>query len=192
MTDTGDVYEALLPTVLQQKVTWQEAAFNWRRLSELCGESAPGPADLLLPPAPRKILAAGVERLVDIGIGRQRANTLIEVSFSAKALQRAATMPTAQAVDHLQKVVGVGAWTASAALGMRLGRPESVIVGDLKLPSAVAWALAGEARGADARMVELLALFKGQAMRVVWLLYAANAEAPRRGPRTTVKFGRRF
>ena len=127
LIDTGDVYEALLPTILQQKVTWQEAAFNWRRLTELCGDPAPGPADLLLPPVPRKMLAAGLDGLVDVGISWQRAKALMEVAFSAKALQRAAKMPTAQAMAHLQEVPGVGPWTASAALGMRLGRAESVI-----------------------------------------------------------------
>lgn len=63
------------------------------------------------------------------------------------------------------------------ALGMRLGRPEPLVSGDLHLPHTVSWALAGEPRGSQARMAELLAPFDGVAFYIVRLLYAARIEA---------------
>ncbi len=191
LCDTGDVYEALVNIVLQQKVTWQEAAFTWRRLIETLGEPAPGPHDLTVPPAPKTLYRAGAERLVRLGIGRQRAGTLIEVAFTASRLQKAIALPTPAAARLLQAVRGIGPWTAAMVLGLRLGRPEPLVFGDAHLPNTVAWALAREPRGNDARMAELLQPFEGEAFRVVRLLFAARIDAPRRGPRREALFGLR-
>ncbi len=190
LINTIDVFESLIPTILQQRVTWQEAAFAWRGIVNELGDDAPGPAGLMLVPTPRAIRAAGIEKLVRLGVGRQQARTIYEVAFSASRLQRASELPTSEAMALLEKVRGVGPWTSASVMGMRLGRPEPVIVGDLHLPNSVCWALAGEARGDDERMQELLAPFDGHAFRVVRLLFAARIEAPRRGPRREIRFGR--
>src|SRR5207253_7839614 len=49
---TGAVVEALVPSILEQKVTGREAFRSYWALVRRYGERAPGPADLLLPPAP--------------------------------------------------------------------------------------------------------------------------------------------
>ncbi len=56
-------------------------------------------------------------------------------------------------------------------------------VGDFHLGHAVCRALAGEARGTDERMLELLAPFAGHRARAIRLIEAAGIHAPRRGPR---------
>jgi 3-methyladenine DNA glycosylase/8-oxoguanine DNA glycosylase len=183
LTDTRDVFESLVNTVLQQLVTWEHAAMTWRRVCEVHGEAAPGPIALRLSPTPRAIRAAGTMHLQAVGIGLKQARTLMTVAGVAHALRRAADMPTPEAAALLRKVRGVGPWTASMSLGLRLGRPEPIPLGDLHLPSTIAWALAGEPRATDARMVELLEPFGDQAFRVVRLVWAARIEAPRRGPR---------
>lgn len=182
-TNTGDVFEALVTVVLQQLVTWEDAATAWRRLCLQFGERAPGPMDLRLPPTPAAVRAAGAARLHVVGVGFRQARTLMEVARTARALQRAADLPTEQAAELLQRVRGLGPWTAAMVLGGRLGRPDPIPVGDCHLPHTVAWALAGEPRATDERMVELLEPFRGQAFRVVRLLLAARIRAPRRGPR---------
>jgi 3-methyladenine DNA glycosylase/8-oxoguanine DNA glycosylase len=191
LTDTRDVFDALLPIVLQQLVTWQEAARMWRRLCMSVGTPAPGPAKLWLSPTPRAIRAAGSITLQAAGIGMRQVRTLVDVARVAHALQRAADVPTADAATLLQKINGVGPWTAQMVLGVRLGRPEAIPVGDFHLPNTVAWALAGEPRGTDERMLELLAPFEGQAFRVIRLLLAAGIEAPKRGPRITLRKNQR-
>jgi len=182
-TDTRDVFEALTNLILQQLVSWNEAAMTWRRLCEALGESAPGPADMRLSPTPKAIRRAGIDRLRSLGIGGQRARTLMEVARVAHAVQRSADLPTIDAFDLLQRVRGIGPWTAANVLGFRLGRPEPVPLGDYWLPHTLAWALAGEPRATDARMLELLEPFEGNAFRVVRLVFAARIEAPRRGPK---------
>jgi hypothetical protein len=47
----------------------------------------------------------------------------------------------------------------------------------------VTWALAGEARGTDERMLELLEPYRGQRGRVIRLLELSGAGPARRGPR---------
>ena len=186
LNDSGDVYRALVPAILQQRITWEEAAFLWRRVVETLGEAAPGPADLRLAPTPSQLRSVGVARLVQLGVARQQARTLHEVAFLASRLQRAAKLPTSQAAALLQKVAGIGPWTTAVALGGGLGRPEPIVLGDLHLPNTVAWALAREPRGTDERMQELLAPFAGQCYRVIRLLLASGIRAPRRGPRRPV------
>jgi hypothetical protein len=56
-------------------------------------------------------------------------------------------------------------------------------VGDFHLPDLVCWALAGEPRGDDVRMLELLEPHRGQRARLVRLLELSGSAPPRYGPR---------
>ena len=48
---TEAVLEALVPTILEQKVIGKQARSAYRRLLQELGEPAPGPQPLLLPPS---------------------------------------------------------------------------------------------------------------------------------------------
>jgi len=181
LTDTGDVFEALLVTIPQQLVTWQEAAATWRRLVQRAG--APAPLGLVAPPTARQVRRLSLPDVVGCGLARRRAETLLRVARVAGRLQAAHERPTPAAMQLLQRVRGVGPWTAASALGMRLGRADVVIEGDVHLPHTVAHGLVGQARSDDAEMRELLAPYDGHAMRVVLWLMAAGVRAPRRGPK---------
>ena len=187
LNDTRNVFEGLLVVVLQQLVTWREAAAAWRRLCEGLGSPAPGPHGMRLPPTPAAVRGAGTDRLQSFGMLAKQARTLMEVARVAHVLPRVPDLPTPEADALLRKIRGVGRWSSALLLGSRLARPEPVPVGDFHLPNVVAWALAGEPRGSDARMVELLRPFDGCAFRVVRLLSAARIEAPRRGPKRAVR-----
>jgi 3-methyladenine DNA glycosylase/8-oxoguanine DNA glycosylase len=63
------------------------------------------------------------------------------------------------------------------------GDPDAISVGDYHMPNTVAWALAGEARADDARMLELLEPYRGQRGRVQRLLEVGRVAAPRYGHR---------
>jgi 3-methyladenine DNA glycosylase/8-oxoguanine DNA glycosylase len=77
----------------------------------------------------------------------------------------------------------VGRWTAAEVAIVALGDADAVSVGDYHLPHQVAWALAGQSRGDDARMIELLEPYRGHRGRVIRLLEAGGITAPRFGPR---------
>jgi 3-methyladenine DNA glycosylase/8-oxoguanine DNA glycosylase len=67
-----------------------------------------------------------------------------------------------------------------------LGDPDAVSEGDFHLPNLVAWNLAGEPRGTDERMLQLLEPYRGQRGRVQRLLEAGGTGAPRFGPRMRI------
>jgi 3-methyladenine DNA glycosylase/8-oxoguanine DNA glycosylase len=89
----------------------------------------------------------------------------------------------AAAAARLRAYPGIGPWTAAEVTLRALGDPDAVSVGDFHLPNVVAFALAGEPRGDDARMLELLEPWRGHRARVVRLLEASGIEAPKFGPR---------
>ena len=68
-----------------------------------------------------------------------------------------------------------------------LGDSDAVSVGDYHLPNLVSWALAGEPRGNDDRMLELLEPYRGHRGRVVRLLEKGIGHAPRYGPRLALR-----
>ena len=60
-------------------------------------------------------------------------------------------------------------------------------IGDFHIPNMVCWALAGEPRGTDERMLELLEPYRGQRGRVIRLLELCGVKAPRYGPRLATR-----
>jgi 3-methyladenine DNA glycosylase/8-oxoguanine DNA glycosylase len=90
-----------------------------------------------------------------------------------------------RAYAALQAFPGIGPWTA-AEVGLRaFGDPDAVSIGDFHLPNMVAFALAGEPRGTDERMLELLEPYRGHRGRVIRLLELGGTAAPRYGPRVS-------
>ena len=88
---------------------------------------------------------------------------------------------------RLTSIPGIGAWTATETMRLALGDPDAVSVADYHLPHLVCWALAGESRGTDERMLELLEPWRPHRYRVVRLLELSPVSKPRFGPRLTIQ-----
>jgi 3-methyladenine DNA glycosylase/8-oxoguanine DNA glycosylase len=190
---TSAVVESLVPAILEQKVTGDEARRAYRGLLHAYGEAAPGPSGLRLPPPPATLAALPYHAFHPLGVERRRAELIRAVAREAARLERvclAAAGPPggprgepAPVYTALRAFPGIGPWTA-AEVGIRaLGDPDAVSVGDFHLPNLVCWALAGEPRGSDERMLELLEPYRGQRGRVARLLELSGLRAPRYGPR---------
>ncbi len=187
---SGAVVEALVPTVMEQKVTGLEAKRSYRAVVAALGERAPGPAGdtgLLLPPSPGRLAATPAYALHPFGLERKRADTIRRACASASRLEEAATMSAADARRRLCVLPGLGPWTAAEVALVALGDADAVSVGDYHLPHQVAWALAGERRADDARMLELLEPYRGHRGRVIRLIVAAGVAPPRIAPRARVR-----
>lgn len=189
---TGRVLEALLPAILEQKVTGAEASHAYSGILRRWGERAPGPAGergMRVPPDPAVLADLPYFAFHPVGLERRRAELIAAVAAAAPRLERlgtAAAQPHADpapAYAALRAFPGIGPWTAAEVGARAFGDPDAVSVGDFHLPNLVAWALAGEPRGDDARMLELLAPYAGQRGRVVRLLEASGLRPPRYGPR---------
>jgi 3-methyladenine DNA glycosylase/8-oxoguanine DNA glycosylase len=181
------VVESLVPTVLEQKVQGVQARRSYARLVRALGEPAPGPVPLLLPPEPARIAALQYYVFHRFNVERRRAETVRLVARHARRLEETTAMSPADATRRLRALPGIGVWTAAEVSLVALGDADAVSVGDYHLPNHVAWALAGEARADDARMLELLEPYRGHRGRVIRLLVAGHPGPPRFGPRLPLK-----
>lgn len=184
---TGAVVEALVPAVIEQKVTGLEA---WRAFAALVrahGEPAPGPGGLLLPPAPSVAARLPYHAFHRLGLERRRAETLLRVYTHAERLEEVVEMSSADAARRLTAISGIGPWTAGEVLQAALGDADAVSIGDYHTPSLVSSTLAGEPRADDARMLELLEPYRGHRGRVVRLLEAGTPWGSRRAPRSPAR-----
>jgi 3-methyladenine DNA glycosylase/8-oxoguanine DNA glycosylase len=187
---SGAVFEAVLPIVIEQKVTTAEAHDAYRRLVVAWGERAPGPgADLGLrvPPGARDLAERPYFEYHPFGLERRRATTIRNAAERAPRLEETAEMDPASATRRLCALPGIGPWTAAHVGLAALGDPDAVPVGDLHLPNMVSWALAGEPRGTDERMLELLEPYAGHRGRAARLLTLSGLRAPRFGPRRPLR-----
>jgi 3-methyladenine DNA glycosylase/8-oxoguanine DNA glycosylase len=178
---TEAVFEAALAITIEQRVATREAWDSWRGLVFSLGERAPGPlAGLWVPPAPERVAHTPYEVFHRFGVDRRRADVLKRLGVVARRLDESVQLPLADAYRRLSAVPGVGPWTRGRIGLVALGDPDAVVVGDLHLPHVVAQALAGEQRGTDARMLELLEPYRGHRGRVLRLLMAARFMPSRR------------
>ncbi len=178
---TRRILDALLPAILEQKVTGVEARRAYRGLIHRYGERAPGPAPMWLPPAPDRLAELPYYAYHQLGVERRRAEV---IRASARAATRLEAAPTPEAAERLMRAVpGIGPWTTAEVLRVAWGAPDALSLGDYHIPNLVAWALAGEPRADDARMLELLEPYADQRGRVQRLLEASGIGIPRFGPR---------
>jgi 3-methyladenine DNA glycosylase/8-oxoguanine DNA glycosylase len=182
---TDAVWPALLPAVCGQKVTSAQAHQAYFGILRRWGEPAPGPGGLRLPPRAEVIAALPYHELHPVGLEQRRALTLIRAAQAAERLEQAVDMEPAAALARLRTVPGIGAWTAAEVARPAFGDPDAVSIGDFHVPNTVCWFFAGEPRGDDTRMLELLEPYRGQRARVVRYLERAGVTAPRFGPRMT-------
>ncbi len=186
---SGAVLESLIPAILEQKVTGQEARRAWLGLIRVHGEPAPGPAEwrLRLPPTAATLAALPYYAYHPFGVEQRRAELIRRVAARAAWFEAIVDLPLPEGYARLTAVPGIGPWTA-AEVGVRaLGDQDAVSVGDFHLPNLVAFALAGEPRGTDERMLELLEPYRGGRALVVRLLELSGIRAPRYGPRLSAR-----
>jgi 3-methyladenine DNA glycosylase/8-oxoguanine DNA glycosylase len=179
---TNRVFEALLPAICEQKVTGDEARAAFRAIVQRWGTPAPGPAPagMRVPPAPSVLAGMPYHAFHPLGLERRRAEVVRRAAGLAARLEAA---EPSEAARLMRGVPGIGPWTVAEVARVAHGDPDAVSVGDYHIPNLVAWALAGEPRADDARMLQLLEPYRGQRGRVQRLLEVSGIRAPRYGPR---------
>ena len=181
---TERTWDALVPAVLEQKVTGLEAHRTWRELLRLAGEPAPGPAPagMRVVPSAERVLAVTDWQWHGCGLDGARRRALRAVASVASRLEAGVHEDCADLRRRLQSVPGIGVWTAAEVAQRAVGCPDSVSVGDYHLKNLVGWSLAGR-KTDDAGMLELLEPWRGHRQRVVRLLEVGGSMPPKRGPR---------
>ena len=122
---TGRVIEALVPAILEQKVTGQEAFGSYRTLVRRFGAPAPGPGaaqGLWVPPDPRRLGADPVLGVAD----RQRRPGRLRTGGPRHRRGRAARGSDARSARRgrgaaAARPTGGGVWTAAEVHQRALG-----------------------------------------------------------------------
>ncbi|GAA1264027.1 3-methyladenine DNA glycosylase [Kitasatospora nipponensis] len=191
---TGLVLESLVPAILEQKVTSDEAYRAWRLLLRDFGTPAPGPAPgtaygtaqgLRVAPSAREWALIPSWEWHRAGVDPKRAATVQRAVRLAPRLEQASGFAHAEAFARLTAVPGIGHWTAAETLQRSNGDADAVSVGDYHLANFVGWALAGRPRSDDAQLLELLAPYAPHRHRVCRLIGLTGLRPPRYGPRLT-------
>jgi len=186
---TGLVLDSLVPAVLEQRVTGQDARRAWRMLLYRFGEPAPGPVETMrVPPAPDVLLAITSWEWHRMGVDAQRQRAVRAAATVAARLEECVAMTGGSAetdagIRRLRHLPGIGVWTAAETMQRAAGHPDAVSVGDYHLKDVVVHFLTGQARGTDERMLELLEPWAGHRQRVVRLIEMSGVAKPRFGPR---------
>jgi len=180
------VVDALVPAIIEQKVTGQEAFGAYRRLVQRYGEPAPGPGgtELGLRVQPAAVVVASIPswEWLRLPVDGGRSRPLMNALSFASSLERAGARGSADLDRALTGLPGIGRWTSAEVRQRALGDPDAVSFGDYHVAKDIGWALTGARLGDDA-LAELLEPYRPHRFRVQALLALAGAGAPRRGPR---------
>ena len=182
---SGLVVQALVPAVIEQKVTGQEAFSGYRRLVRRFGEPAPGPGSglgLVVPPDPRGWASVPSWEWLRAGVDPARSRTVVRAVQHAGRLEECVDLDPQAARARLRSLPGVGRWTWAEVAQRALGLPDEVSFGDYHVAKDIGWALTGIPVDDDG-LAELLEPYAGHRYRVQRLLELAGAFRPRRGPR---------
>ncbi len=182
---TGQVLEALIPAILEQRVQGVDAFRAWRMLVTRYGTPAPGPAPerMRVPPPAEVWRSIPSWEFHRANVDPRRARTVVFCAQRASSLGKLVSWPVAAARDALTSLPGVGIWTAAETAQRAFGDADALSVGDYHVPKMIGWTLLGRPV-TDEVMVELLEPMRPHRHRVVRLLEASGlAYEPRRGAR---------
>jgi hypothetical protein len=182
---TGLVLEALVPAVIEQKVTGQEAFAGYRSLVHRFGERAPGAGGergVWVPPGAERLRAIPSWDWLGLHIDPARSRTVVRAARVADALERTVGLPFDEVDRRLRSIPGLGVWTSAEVRSRAHGDPDALSVGDYHVAKDIGWALTG-APIDDAGMEVLLEPYRPHRLRVQVLVGLAGLRRPRRGPR---------
>ncbi len=182
---SGLVMESLVPAIIEQKVTGQEAFAAYRRLLQRYGDAAPGPAAaqcLQVPPSAERLRAVPSWEWLRLPVDGARSRPIQLAARVAGALERAGRESPAEFDRRLRTIPGIGVWTSAETRARALGDADAISFGDYHVARDIGWALVGVELDDDG-LAELLAPYAGHRLRVQRLVEAAGLRRPRRGPR---------
>ena len=182
---TGRVMEALVPAIIEQKVTGQEAFRGFRQLVLRFGERAPGEGGergVWVQPGAETVRMVPSWDWLRMHIDPARSRTLVQAAQVATALERTVGLPADQVDARLRSLPGVGVWTSAEVRFRAHGDADAVSFGDYHVAANIGWALTGEALDDD-RLEDLLEPYRPHRYRVQRLVELAGLRRPRHGPK---------
>jgi 3-methyladenine DNA glycosylase/8-oxoguanine DNA glycosylase len=178
LTAGADPIEIAMRAVFGQRVTSDEARQSWWRFVRRHGDPAPGPLELMAPPRSAVVARLGRDSLLRVGLDLHRSRALVALAREADRV-RATLDDSERVAARLRTLPGIGPWTVGLVRHLAYGDASAVPLDDWHIGRDLCFALSGEERGNDTRMLELLAPFAGDEGRVWRLISAAGIHHPR-------------
>lgn len=182
---TGLVMEALVPAIIEQKVTSTEAFRGFGNLVRRFGEVAPGPgADhgLCLQPSPQELRTIPSWDWLRLPVDPARSKAVLQAARVAPAIERTVGLPGEEVERRLTSIPGIGEWTVAEVRQRAFGDPDAVSFGDYHVAKDVGWALTNKP-WTDDQLRDYLEPYRPHRARVVALIYRGAGQRPRRGPK---------
>jgi 3-methyladenine DNA glycosylase/8-oxoguanine DNA glycosylase len=186
---TDLVMESLVPAIIEQKVTGQEAFAGFRALVHRFGERAPGPPSepdpvvrLWIQPTAEQLRAVPSWEWLKLHIDGARSRPIQHAARVAPSLERAGRETPEEFDRRVRTLPGIGVWTSAETRFRALGDADAVSFGDYHIAKNVGYALTGEPVD-DEGMAELLEPWRGHRYRVQRLVEMAHIARPRHGAR---------
>jgi DNA-3-methyladenine glycosylase II len=127
-----DPFEALVRAILHQNVRAEQSSVRVERLKAMFNRTFPRPS---------QILTTRVSRLKEIGVTENQVRAIYELARGVARrkidLGSLTQLGDAEVVDELQKLRGVGEWSAHMFLVFHMRRPDVWMPGDTSLRNAV-------------------------------------------------------
>ena len=136
------VYEALIHAILGQQLSVRAANTMKERLLERTSAflEADG-IEVPRVPTPGEVRSLGLPGLRSTGLSRAKSRSLLALADAVRdgtlVTDDLAALPIEAAVERLDRLPGVGRWTAENALLRGVGRPDVFIAGDLGIRVAL-------------------------------------------------------
>ena len=182
---SGLVMEALVPAIIEQKVTGQEAFAGFRNLVHRWGNRAPGPGHDLgvwVQPDADTLRTIPSWEWLKLHIDPARSKAVVMAARVAHAIERTVTMDVEDADRALQSLPGIGRWTSAEVRMRAMGDADAVSFGDYHVAKDIGWALTGAAFDDD-ELEAFLEPYRPHRGRVQHLVSLAGLHRPRLGPR---------
>ena len=183
--------DALVPAILEQKVTGKEAFASHRRLVRRYGEPAPG-AEAAAAAAdggarPRSSCAPIPSwTWLQLGVDHARSRTLrAGACRSRRRSSGSSTCRSRRRTAGCARCPGIGVWTSAEVRARALGDADAVSFGDYHVAKDIGWAMTGKPVD-DEQLAVLLEPYRPHRLRVQVLVGQAGLRRPRRGPRMTL------
>lgn len=176
------VFHRLVQVVLQQLVSWDDAANTWRQIVQRFGVAFPG-TEIHVGPIPAVLSRLGYYDLVACGALPKQARLIIELARAASRIDRLWQQDPEKLCTYLASIRGIGPWTLNYLRGFVFGSPDVVITGDYAIPHYVSYFLHRKPRSDDAEMQKLLTPYAGHRFRVVHTIMLSGVKPPRYGPK---------
>ncbi len=182
------LFPRLVPIVLQQLISWRDAAHGWRQLVRRHGRPADGYDDLIAPPAADVLARMPSHAFVECGILPQHGRRIVSLAREARRIEKAWNAgldddAVRRTCDFLGRLRGIGPWTLGYLRGSSMADADALVPGDYSFPSQVAFFFERAEEGTDEDLFRLLQPYEPNRFYVLWLVIKSHAQPPRRAPR---------